>query len=97
MSLPSSAAPAPVIGPAPVASSVARRAPDTPATPSWLRREAWLVATLGSFVPIAIGLLAPELAYALLAVAGVLLVVGLVLLLRRGVADDPSLHRRPID
>lgn len=62
-------------------------APATSSRPSdaWYRREPWLAVTLSAFVPVAVGFATPRSMHGpLLAVAAVLVVVGIGLLVRQG-------------
>jgi hypothetical protein len=52
----------------------------------WYRREAWLAVSLAAFVPIFVGFFTPQSMHVpLLALAALLVIVGLGLLVRRGV------------
>lgn len=61
-----------------------RKPVEAPAKP-WYQREPWLAVTVSAFVPVAVGFALPQSVHMpLLALAGLLVIVGLGLLVRQG-------------
>ena len=88
---PQSATPESVV-PAPRPTLVPRTA-DATSWP-WYRSEPWLAVELSAFVPLLVAIAFPgRFQIALLALAGLLVVLGLVMLVRQG----PFTPRRPTD
>ena len=81
--------PAPSSAPEPAASVVPPVPPpavsDAPTSAPWYRREAWLLVSLAGFLPLLLALVVPQsLRVPLIAVAGLLIACGTVMLARRG-------------